>query len=68
MDIWKYLKDNGIDVKTERMESAVWPRYRVSRDGAEIAILESGSQYVHEDDAEQHSMVNKIAVSGIYRI
>ena len=68
VDIWKYLKKNGIDVQTERMDGAVWPRYRVSRDGAEIAVLESSSQYVHEEDAEQHSVVSKLAVPGFYRI
>ena len=68
VDIWKYLKNNGIDVKTERMDGAVWPRYRVSRDGAEIAVLESSSQYVHDEDAEQHSVMNKLAVPGFYRI
>lgn len=67
-DIWKYLKKNGIDVKTERMDDAIWPQYRVSRDGEEIAVLESSSQYVHEEDAEQHSVVSKLAVPGFYRI
>ena len=67
-DIWKYLKKNGIDVKTERMDGAVWPRYRVSRDGEEIAVLESSSQYVHEEDAAQHSVASKLAVPGFYRI
>ena len=67
-DVWKYLKNNGINVQTERMDGAVWPRYRISRDGAEIAILESSSQYVHEEDAAQHSVMNKLAVPGFYRI
>ena len=67
-DIWKYLKDNGIDVKTERMEVAIWPRFRILRNGEEIAILESSSQYVHEEDAAQHSVMNKLAVPGFYRI
>ena len=42
-DIWKYLKRNGIDVRTERMDSSIWPLYRIFRDGAEIAVLESSS-------------------------
>lgn len=67
-DIWKVLKKNGIDVRTERMDGAVWPRYRISRDGEEIAVLESSSQYVHEEDAQRHSVASKLAVPGFYRI
>ena len=68
VDIWKYLKNNGIDVKTERMDGAIWPQYRISRDGEEIAVLESSSQYVHEEDARQHSVASKLAVPCFYRI
>ncbi|MBO6164473.1 MAG: DUF3592 domain-containing protein [Lachnospiraceae bacterium] len=68
VDIWKYLKNNGIDVTTERMEGTIWPRFRIMRDGNEIAILESSSQFVHEEDAEQHSVLNKVAAPGFYRI
>jgi len=67
-DIWKYMKSNGIDVKTERMDGTLYPRYRVLRNGEEIAVLESSSQYVHEEDAGQHSMMSKLAVPGFYRI
>ena len=68
VDIWEYLKSNGIDVKTERMDGAIWPRYRISRDGQEIAVLDSSSKYVHEEDAEQHSVTSKVAFPGFYRI
>lgn len=67
-DIWRHLKNNGVRVETERMEGTVWPRFRVSRDGAEIAILESTSQYVHEEDEERHKVMKKLAVRGYYRI
>lgn len=67
-DIWKYLKQNSIDVRTERMDNTIWPRYHISRDGEEIAVLESSSQYVHEEDAERHNVINKVAVRGFYRI
>ena len=67
-DIWKHLKRNGISVETERMEGTVWPRYRVSRDGEEIAVLASTSQHVHEEDAEQHKVMKNISVRGFYRI
>ena len=67
-EIWKHLKRHGITVDTERMEGAIWPRYRVCRDGEEIAVLETSGPYVHEEDAEQHSVANKVAVPGYYRV
>ena len=67
-DIWQHLRRNGVSVETERQEGTVWPRFRVSRDGEEIAVLESTSQYVHEEDEEQHKVMGKIAVPGYYRI
>ncbi|MDO4418091.1 MAG: DUF3592 domain-containing protein [Eubacteriales bacterium] len=68
VDVWKYLKQNGISVETERMDGAVWPRWRVTRDGQEIAVIESSSRFVHEEDAEKHAVMNKVAVPGFYRI
>lgn len=68
VDVWKHLKQNGISAETERKEASIWPRYRVLRDGQEIAVIESSSQYVHEEDAEAHSVMNKMAVPGFYRI
>lgn len=67
-DIWKHLKSNGINVDTERMDSTIFPRYQVSRDGEEIALIESSSQYVHEEDAAEHTTMTKIAAPGFYRI
>ena len=67
-EIWKTLKRNGISVDTERQEGSVWPRFRVSRDGEEIAILEATSNHVHEEDEEKHKVLKKIAVKGFYRI
>lgn len=67
-DIWKHLKRHGVSVETERMEGTVWPRFRVSRDGEEIAILESTSRYVHEEDEQAHKVMKKLAVRGYYRI
>lgn len=68
VDVWKHLKQNGISAETERKDASIWPRYRVLRDGQEIAVIESSSQYVHEEDAEAHSVMNKMAVPGFYRI
>ncbi|MBQ6519729.1 MAG: DUF3592 domain-containing protein [Anaerolineaceae bacterium] len=67
-DIWSHLKNHGVTVETGNVEGSVWPRYRVSRDGEEIAVIESSSQFVHEEDAEKHTTMNKIAVPGFYRI
>ena len=67
-DVWKHLRRNGVSVETERQEGTVWPRFRVSRDGEEIAIMEATSQYVHEEDEEQHKVMKKLAVQGFYRI
>ena len=50
------------------MDGAVWPRWRVTRDGQEIAVIESSSRFVHEEDAEKHAVMNKVAVPGFYRI
>ncbi len=68
VDVWKHLKQNGISAETERKDASIRPRYRVLRDGQEIAVIESSSQYVHEEDAEAHSVMNKMAVPGFYRI
>ena len=67
-DVWRHLKQNGIRVETERMEGTVFPRFRVFRDGEEIAILESSSHYVHEEDAEAHPKLSKVASRLFYRI
>lgn len=67
-DIWKHLKRNGISVETGRMDGTVWPRYRVFRDGEEIAVIESSSQFVHEEDAKEHAVMSKVAVQGFFRI
>ena len=36
--------------------------------GAEIGYIEASSQYVHEEDAEEHAVANKVQVPGFYRI
>ncbi len=65
-DIWKHLKRNGITVESSLSGSGT--RYRIFRNGEELAYAETSSQYVHEDDAEQHSAASKIPVPGFYRI
>ena len=68
-DIWKHLKKNGVKVESRFAEGKVlFPSYTVSRDGAEIGYIEASSQYVHEEDAEEHAVANKVPVPGFYRI
>ncbi len=66
--IWKHLRRHGVSIETERKEGTIMPCYRVSRDGEEIALIESSSQFVHEEDAEAHSVMSKVPVPGYYRI
>lgn len=68
-DIWKHLKQNGITVDSKFAEGKILtPSYRILRDGEELAFVEQTSQYVHEDDAEEHKVANKIPIQGFYRI
>ena len=56
-DIWKHLKRNGIRVESVLGGGSgklVGVNYRIYRDDAELARVESTSQYVHEEDAEAH--------------
>ena len=67
--IWKHLKQNGIHVESKFASGKVLtPSYAIFRNGEEIAYVESTSQYVHEEDAEQHKVQSKIPVQGFYRI
>ncbi len=68
-DIWKHLRRNGITVDSRFAEGKVLTgSYTISRNGEELAYVETTSQYVHEDDAEEHKIANKIPVPGFYRI
>lgn len=68
-DIWKHLKRNGISVNSKLASGKILTSsYSILRDGEEIAYVETSSQYVHEDDAEQHTVGSKIPVHGFYRI
>lgn len=68
-DIWKHLKRNGITVDSKlAMNNTVTPTYRILRDGEEIAIMEMTSQYVHEEDEQEHKAASKVPVRGFYRI
>lgn len=67
--IWKHLKRSGVTVESRFASGKVLtPSYTISRNGEEIAYIEQTSQYVHEDDAENHKVASKVPVEGFYRI
>ena len=44
------------------------PSYTIRKDGEELAYAENTSQYVHEEDAEEHKVASKLPVQGFYRV
>ncbi len=71
VDVWKHLKENGISVDTSfsvGKATLVGTRYRILRDGEEIALAEQTSQYPHEEDAAKHKVAGAIPIEGFYRI
>ena len=68
--IWDHLKRNGISVVSGFMEGkALWPEYRISRDGEEIALVQSSSVHVHEEDGEKDGFLSRnVPAMGFYRI
>ncbi len=70
-DIWKHLKRNGIRVESSiggGSGKLIGVNFAIYRDDAELARVESTSQYVHEDDAEAHIVARGIPAQGFYRI
>ena len=69
-DIWKHLKRNGVTIESSFMEGKpLWPQFRVFRDGEEIALMQSSSVHVHEEDALGRSkLANLIPARGFFRI
>jgi len=68
--IWSHLKRHGITVESSFMEGKVlWPEYRIYRDGEQIALVQSSSYYVHEEDAEEKGkLYDLVPMEGFYRI
>jgi len=69
--VWKHLKQNGVSVDTSftvGKVTAVGKDYRILRDGYEIARARQTSQYVHEEDAEQHKTASAIPAQGFFRV
>lgn len=70
-DIWKHLKRNGIRVESSLGGGSgklIGVNFTIYRDDAELARVQSTSQYVHEEDAEAHKVASAIPVRGFYRI
>ena len=70
-DVWKHLKENGISVDTSYTageSTLVGMKYHIFRDGAEVAVAETTSQYPHEDDAAEHKVASAVPVEGFFRI
>lgn len=70
-DIWKHLKRNGVTVDS-RLDSGngrlIGTAYRISRDGEEIARVESASSFVHEEDAAANKVLSAVPMQGFYRL
>ena len=68
-DIWKQLRNIGVTIDSRFGKAqGVMPSYTISKDGEELAYAENTSQYVHEEDEEQHKVAGKVPVQGFYRI
>ncbi len=65
-DVWKQLRQLGVTINSRL--NGVMPSYTICLNGDEIAFAESTGQYVHEEDAEEHKVANKVPVQGFYRV
>lgn len=68
--IWTHLKRNGITVDSSlSRDNLLKTQFLIFRDGVQIAIVQASSQYVHEEDAADHSkLANALPAYGHYRI
>lgn len=68
-DVWKHLRAVGVTIDSRFGQAqGVMPSYTIRKDGEELAYAENTSQYVHEEDAEEHKVASKLPVQGFYRI
>ena len=68
-DVWKQLRSLGVKIDSRLGQAkGVMPSYSVSRNGEELAYVESTSQYVHEEDEAAHKVAGNIPVQGFYRV
>lgn len=55
-NIWDLLHARGLRLDTDLRSKFPNIGYNVSKDGAAFARIETSGKYVHEDEAEQHSL------------
>ena len=70
-DIWKHLKRNSIRVDSTLgggSDKLIGTNYVIYHNDVEIARVETTSQYVHEEDAEEHKIAKAVPVKGFFRI
>lgn len=61
VDVWKHLRSMGVTIDSRFGKAeGIMPSYDIRRDGELLARAENTSQYVHEEDAEQHKIASKI--------
>lgn len=56
-NVWDLLHEKGIRLTTDLHSKLPYLVYNVSRNGTPIAIVETSSMYVHEDEEAQHKLV-----------
>ena len=68
-DVWKHLRAVGVTIDSRFGQAqGIMPSYTIRKDGEELAYAENTSQYVHEEDAEEHKVASKLPVQGFYRV
>ena len=68
-DVWKHLRKIGVTIDSRFGKAqGVMPSYTIRKDGEELAYAENTSQYVREEDAEEHKVASKLPVQGFYRV
>lgn len=55
-NIWDLLHERGLHINTSLLSRFPNLVYQVSKDGTAFAQIESTGMYVHEDDAQQHTI------------
>ena len=65
-DVWKHLRKIGVTINS-RLDG-IMPTFTICKDGEELAYAENTSQYVHEEDAEEHKVASKMPIQGFYRV
>ncbi|MBP3896541.1 MAG: DUF3592 domain-containing protein [Mogibacterium sp.] len=69
MDVWKHLRSTGVTIDSRFGKAeGIMPSYDIRRDGEVLAYAENTSQYVHEEDAEQHKVASKIPNYMFFRV